>query len=71
MAGSQRELRREFRLAAQTVAMHDALKDRFSARARAAEIVLLLASVLFCAATFAPDSLLSGVESPLGLFRLA
>lgn len=41
--------------------MHHALKDRYSARAWAAEVVLLLASVVFCATTFAPDSLLTGL----------
>lgn len=40
--------------------MHHALKDRYSARARAAEVVLLVASVAFCATTFAPDSLFTG-----------
>lgn len=52
--------------------MHHALKDRYLARARAAEVVLLVASVVFCATTFAPDALLTGVglsarDSRLGL----
>ncbi len=50
---SQQEIERQYSVASQTLAMHHMLKDRYRFRARFAEILLLIASVVFCASTFA------------------
>lgn len=57
IAPSSKELERQYRLARQTLAMHHALRDSLKRKARAAESVLLVASVVFCATTFAGDDL--------------
>jgi hypothetical protein len=56
---TQEEIEREYRLAKQTLAMHQGLRETYWRRSRAAEIVLLLASVVFCATTFSSDQLFS------------
>ncbi len=52
---SDREIERQFRLVRQTVAIHAMLRDGHSRRALAVDGVLLAASVVFCATTFAGD----------------
>ena len=54
---SVKELERQYRLARQMLAMHHAHKDSLNRRAKLAESVLLVASVVFCATTFASDEL--------------
>jgi hypothetical protein len=54
---SAKEIERQYRVARQTLGIHGLLRDRLALKSRIAEIVLLLASVIFCAATFAADDL--------------
>ena len=54
---SANELDRQFRLSRQTLAMHHSLCGSYRRRAVVTESVLLLASVGFCATTFAGDDL--------------
>jgi hypothetical protein len=51
--------------------MHHALVDRYLWRARAAELVILGASVVFCATSFAGESLFSGLGLDPATARLA
>ena len=54
---SAKEIDRQYRVARQTLGIHGLLRDRLALKSRIAQIVLLLASVIFCAATFAADDL--------------
>lgn len=54
---SAKEIDRQYRVARQTLGIHGLLRDRLAFKSTIAEIVLLLASVTFCAATFAADDL--------------
>ena len=53
---SSKELDRLFRVVKQTLAMHHDLRDQYSRWTLITECILLAASVLFCATTFASDS---------------
>lgn len=58
---SNTEIKREARVCPQTLEMHHTLRDRYARRALIAELVMWGASIIFCATTFAADSLYSGV----------
>ncbi len=58
---SEREIKREARVCAQSLEMHHTLRDRYARRALVAESVLWGASIVFCATTFADDALYSGL----------
>ena len=58
---SNTEIKREARVCAQTLEMHHTLRDRYARRALIVELVMWGASIIFCATTFAADSLYSGV----------
>ena len=49
------ELERQYRVLRQTLSMHAALRDQYARRAKIAEIMLILCSVVFVATTFAAD----------------
>lgn len=53
------ELDRKFRVLGQSNSMHAMLRDRFTQRALAVDMLLLACSVMFCASAFASDSALS------------
>jgi hypothetical protein len=58
MAGvALKETERQYRVLRQTLAMHAILRDGFAWKAKAAEILLLVCAVVFCATTFASDEL--------------
>ncbi len=50
-------MERKYRVLRQTLSMHAQLKDGYSRKARATDVILLLCSVVFCATTFAQDRL--------------
>lgn len=52
-----KEIERQYRVLRQTLSMHAMLRDEFAWKAKASEILLLACSVIFCATTFASDSL--------------
>jgi hypothetical protein len=52
-----KEIERQYRVLRQTLSMHAMLRDEFAWKAKAAEIILLACSVIFCATTFASDEL--------------
>ena len=52
-----KEIERQYRVARQTLGIHGLLRDRFALKSRSAELILLLASVVLCATTFAADDL--------------
>jgi transcriptional regulator of acetoin/glycerol metabolism len=52
---STKEIERQFRVLQQTLSMHSQLRDSYSWKAIVVEVVLLIASVIFCSATFAAD----------------
>jgi hypothetical protein len=62
-APSARETERQYRVLQQTLSAHAALRDGYSAKAKAAEIVLLVCATIFCATTFAGE----GVYADLGV----
>jgi hypothetical protein len=51
------ETERQYRVLRQTLDAHTVLEERFTNRAKALQIGLLVLSVLFCATTFVPDDL--------------
>jgi hypothetical protein len=53
------EISRKFRVLAQTLSMHTALRDRYANLALAVDVLLLACSVVFCATAFASDEVLS------------
>lgn len=54
-----KESERQYRVARQTLSIHGFLRDGFAFKSKAAEIVLLVCSVIFCATTFAGDDFYS------------
>jgi hypothetical protein len=66
------ELSRQFRVAQQSLAMHTYLKERYARRALGAKCAGLIASVIFCATTFADDGIFKwlGVSSAAGQYLL-
>jgi hypothetical protein len=52
-----KEIDRQYRVLRQTLSMHAMLRDEFSWKAKASDILLLACSVVFCATTFASDDL--------------
>ncbi len=53
------ELNRQYRVLNQTLSMHSMLGDRYARRALLLDVILLACSVIFCATTFARDSVLT------------
>lgn len=53
------ELSRKFRVLDQTLSMHAALRDRYGRRSLFVDLLLLAASVVFCASAFAGSDTLS------------
>ncbi len=52
-----KEVDRQYWVLRQTLSMHSMLRDEFSWKAKASEILLLACSVVFCATIFASDDL--------------
>ena len=52
---SERELDRQFRVLRQTISMHGMLRDQYRRLGVCVDLLLLAASVIFCASTFACD----------------
>lgn len=70
IAVSLEELKRQYRLAKQTIAMHYSLRDRYVFRARFAEISLLASSVVFLVTTFAAERVYVTLGLPIDLSRI-
>lgn len=52
---SAKETERQYRVLQQTLSAHAALRDSYGAKAKTAEIVLLICATVFCATTFAGE----------------
>lgn len=52
---SEKETERQYRVLQQTLSAHTALRDGYTARAKAAEMLLLVCATVFCATTFAGE----------------
>lgn len=50
---SEKEIERQYRVLQQTLSAHTSLRDGYTAKAKAAEILLLICATIFCATTFA------------------
>jgi hypothetical protein len=66
---SQRETERQFRVLQQTLSAHTALRDEYATKAKIAEVVLLVCSVIFCATTFAAEGFYMGLGVSPGTGR--
>ena len=53
---SEKETERQYRVLQQTLSAHAALRDRYTVKAKTAEVVLLICAVIFCATTFVGDA---------------
>ena len=58
---SQKETERQYRVLRQTLSAHAALRDEYTAKAKFAEVLLLVCAAVFCATTFAGDSFYAGL----------
>lgn len=58
------ETNRQFRVLNQSLSIHSALRDRYTRRALAVDLLLLGSSVVFCASAFASDEALSHFGPP-------
>lgn len=65
---SDSEIAREYRVLRQNMSIHAALRDEYTRKAKAAEIVLLISSLIFGVTTFAGNNFFSffGVSAEVG-----
>lgn len=50
-----KEIERQYRVLGQSLSMHSWLREKYSRKARAVEIILLVSSLIFCVTTFTGD----------------
>lgn len=67
---SQKEIQRQYRVLRQTLGIHSNLRDEYSCKERAAQIVMLCASVIFCATTFADEHLYEALKLAPSIGRI-
>lgn len=67
---SEKETERQYRVLQQTLSAHTSLRDGYTARAKAAEILLLVCATVFCATTFAGERFYEDLGISLQIGRL-
>lgn len=67
------ETARQFRILGQSISMHAALRDEYTRKAKASEIILLISSLIFGVTTFADGSVFAffGVSTDAGKVTLS
>ncbi len=67
-SGRDSETARQFRILGQSLSMHAALRDEYTRKAKASEIILLISSLIFGVTTFAGNSVFTffGVSTDAG-----
>lgn len=67
---SEKETERQYRVLQQTLSAHTTLRDGYTAKAKAAEILLLVCATVFCATTFAGEGFYEDLGVSLQIGRL-